>query len=316
MTTITVEWDFPIVISYDAFYGVNLSNISLLVPTGTKEDYEEAPVWEDFFQIVELGGVVVTANNYTRSYGESNPAFEYTSAGATLIGTPDISCSATASSPVGTYPIVVSKGSVTNTDDHYVNGTLTITPAPLSITANSYTINMGDAMPTFDVTYSGFKNNETESVLTTQPTITCPATDTNTTGTYDITVSGAAAQNYDISYVPGTLAVIIAKCATPIIAFANGKLTYSCETEGVEFVTSITISCEKTMTGNNILLANLTPTYRINVYAKKDGYEDSEVATKEIDFKALKGDANDDGEITIADAVRIVDIILGNDSSE
>ena len=316
LTSITVGWNFPIVITYNVFDGVNLGNVSLLVPAGTKADYEEAPVWEDFVQIVEMGGVVVTANSYTRHYGESNPAFEYTSAGAALVGTPDISCTATATSPVGTYPIVISKGSVANTNDHYVNGTLTITAAPLTIAANSYTINIGDAMPTFDVTYSGFQNNETESVLTTQPTISCLAIDSNTTGTYDITVSGAEAQNYDISYVPGTLNIIVEKCATPIIAFANGTLTYSCETEGVEFVTSITISGEKAMTGNNILLSNLTPSYRINVYAKKDGYEDSEVATKEVDFKALKGDANDDGEITIADAVRIVDIILGNNSSE
>jgi hypothetical protein len=39
----------------------------------------------------------------------------------------------------------------------YVAGTLTITPAPLSITAKSYTMNRGDALPAFEATYTGFK---------------------------------------------------------------------------------------------------------------------------------------------------------------
>ena len=42
----------------------------------------------------------------------------------------------------------------------YVNGTLTITKAPLTVTANSYTIEQGDPVPTFEATYSGFKNGE------------------------------------------------------------------------------------------------------------------------------------------------------------
>ena len=32
------------------------------------------------------------------------------------------------------------------------------------------------------------------------------------------------------------------KCATPTIAYANQKLTFSCDTEGVEFTSSITDS--------------------------------------------------------------------------
>jgi hypothetical protein len=133
----------------------------------------------------------VTAKSYSRQYGEANPAFEYTSSGATLTGTPSISCEATATSPVGEYPIVITKGSVTNYNDSYVNGTLTVTKAPLTITAKSYSIKQGDALPTFEAEYSGFKNNETASVLSTQPTITTTATSASAPGTYDIVVSGA-----------------------------------------------------------------------------------------------------------------------------
>ena len=157
--------------------------------------------------ITKADEVVVTAKSYSRKYGEANPTFEYTTSGATLSGTPSITCSATATSPVGEYDIVASKGTVTNYNVTYVNGKLTITKAPLTITAKSYTIKQGDALPTFEAEYSGFKNNETKAVLSAQPTITTSATSASAPGTYDIVVSGASATNYDISYVKGTLTI-------------------------------------------------------------------------------------------------------------
>ena len=62
-------------------------------------------------------------------------------------------------------------------------------------------------MPAFEAEYSGFKNSETSSVLTTQPTITTSATSASEPGTYDIIISGASATNYDITYVKGTLTI-------------------------------------------------------------------------------------------------------------
>ena len=44
-------------------------------------------------------------------------------------------------------------------------------------------------------------------MLTTKPTVTCAATKDSPAGTYDITVSGAVAGNYEISYVAGILTV-------------------------------------------------------------------------------------------------------------
>ena len=87
------------------------------------------------------------------------------------------------------------------------NANFTINKAPLTITAKSYTITEGDPLPSFECTYSGFKNGDTESVLTTLPTITCDATDSETAGEYDITPSGAAATNYSFNYVKGTLTI-------------------------------------------------------------------------------------------------------------
>ncbi len=65
-------------------------------------------------------------------------------------------------------------------------------------------------------------------------------------------------------------------CEKPTISYQNGKLTFTCDTEGAECVTNISDADIKTHYGNEILL---TATYNISVYATKEGYENSEVAT-------------------------------------
>ena len=153
--------------------------------------------------------VILTALSYTRQYGDANPVFEYSLEGAELTGVPEITCEATAMSPVGEYPIVISKGSVTNKGDSYVNGILTITKAPLTISGGTYTMKQGEELPVFAACYDGFKNEETEDVLITKPTLTTTATSASELGDYEVTVSGAEAQNYEISYVPGTLTITV-----------------------------------------------------------------------------------------------------------
>ena len=99
------------------------------------------------------------------------------------------------------------------------------------------------------------------------------------------------------------------KCATPVIAYKDGKLVYSCETTGVDYVTSITTPTSGMYNGNNI---SVPTTYIVSVYAKKSGYDNSEVVTKQIDIRGLKGDVNADGVVSITDAVSVVNIILDN----
>ncbi|WP_254795203.1 BspA family leucine-rich repeat surface protein, partial [Xylanibacter ruminicola] len=155
-------------------------------------------------------GVTLTAKDYSREYGDDNPTFEFTAKGVTLSGKPSITCEATKSSPAGTYPITIAYTKVdgeSELDITCVNGTLTITKAPLTIAAKSYTIKQGKALPTFEVEYSGFKNNETEAVLTTMPAVSVKANEYSEPGEYEITVSGAEADNYEISYVSGTLTI-------------------------------------------------------------------------------------------------------------
>ena len=100
------------------------------------------------------------------------------------------------------------------------------------------------------------------------------------------------------------------KCATPTIAFANGELTFDCETEGVEFVCSITTTGSQTNSGSTVSLKEMPSTYTVSVYAVKDGYDPSDAATQTITYQTKAGDTNGDGQITISDAVGIVEMIL------
>jgi hypothetical protein len=176
--------------------------------------------------------LTVTADDKTMVYGATVPTLTDTITGfvngdtaSVVSGAADLSTTATSASGVGSYPIDVSLGtlSAANYTFVFVDGTLTVTPAPLTITANDQTMTYGGALPTLTASYSGFVNGDTSASLTTAPTVTAPAT--NHVGTYTgaIVASGAADPNYTISYVAGTLTVTPA----PLTITANNQtMTY------------------------------------------------------------------------------------------
>ena len=232
---------------FDGIGGVD-APATLLVPEEYKADYQAHFDGNKFYGgyfILEgrenpspiKDAVTLTARSYSRQYGEDNPAFDFiVSEGTLKSGTPSITCVATAASPVGTYPIVIAQGSVSNSEVTLVNGTLTITEAPLTISVGNYTRREGEDNPEFKVTYSGFKNNETESALSKLPIVSCTANASSAPGLYPITVSGAEAQNYNFLYNNGTLTVESSFVpapdpnASPYAVLNNGTLTFYCDT--------------------------------------------------------------------------------------
>lgn len=66
------------------------------------------------------------------------------------------------------------------------------------------------------------------------------------------------------------------KCQKPIINYTNGKLTFSSDTEGVEFVSEISDTDIKKHYDAEV---QLSATYIVTVYTTKSGYENSDVAT-------------------------------------
>ncbi|MBX2963586.1 MAG: gliding motility-associated C-terminal domain-containing protein [Cyclobacteriaceae bacterium] len=158
--------------------------------------------------------LTATANNQSRVYGAANPAFTINYSGFVNGDTPsalDIAplagSAATPTSPVSTYPITVSGGVDSNYNFTYVDGTLTVTQATLTVTADDKSRTYGAANPVFTISYSGFANGENASVLSTAPVTTSSAVATSTVGSYPITVSGGSDDNYTFSYVAGTLTI-------------------------------------------------------------------------------------------------------------
>jgi len=97
------------------------------------------------------------------------------------------------------------------------------------------------------------------------------------------------------------------KCATPTITYRNGKLLFECETEYVEFVYQFTTPASGDSNSSEV---SLPTAYTVTVYAKKPGCYDSDVVTQEVDIRGQANDVNGDGNITIADALDVVNMIL------
>jgi subtilisin family serine protease len=158
--------------------------------------------------------LTITADNKTRSYGAANPPLTVNYNGfvngdsAASLTTPPAVTTAPATSGVGTYPITVSGAASANYTINYVNGTLTVTAAALTVTANDQSRVHGAANPPLTFSYTGFVNGDTAASVTTAPAAATTATAASAVGTYPITVSGAAAPNYAIVYVNGSLTVV------------------------------------------------------------------------------------------------------------
>ncbi|MGN1220331.1 MAG: leucine-rich repeat domain-containing protein, partial [Candidatus Cryptobacteroides sp.] len=76
------------------------------------------------------------------------------------------------------------------------------------------------------------------------------------------------------------------KCETPTISYADGKLTFSCATDGVEYESEVTCSDVGKYYSNEI---NLAACYDISVTAMKTGYDNSDVATAKLYWLPVSG---------------------------
>ena len=177
--------------------------------------------------------LTVTASSTTKVYGAGLPPLTYTIGGfvngdtaSAVSGVPAITTTATASSHVSNspYPITVTTGSLSASDYgfNFVNGSLTVTPAPLTIMANNAMKVYGAALPALSASYSGLINGDTAATLATPPTLatTAAASSHVLPDGYAIIASGASDPDYTISYQTGTLLVTPA----PLIITANSGL--------------------------------------------------------------------------------------------
>ncbi|PIW04706.1 MAG: hypothetical protein COW40_08455, partial [Cytophagales bacterium CG17_big_fil_post_rev_8_21_14_2_50_40_13] len=184
--------------------------------------------------------LTATAEDKSKTYGEANPTLTISYSGfvngddETAITEPSISTIAGKTSIVGDYNITLTGGSSDNYDLSILDGVLTVTKAPLSVTVQDETINKGDAIPEFSISYNGFVNSEDESVLTTTPTAGTSANSTSDRGTYTIELSDGSAVNYTVNTVDGTLTVTGPVYTLPsTISFTDPVVLGDTETETI-----------------------------------------------------------------------------------
>jgi hypothetical protein len=181
---------------------------------------------------INKASLKITADDKSKVYGSANPAltmsysgFVYGETSAVLTSKPSISTAATATSNVGSYPIILSGGSADNYTISLVNATLTVTQATPTLT---YT---GASSGTQGETISlSATSNSTGLISYNVSNGTGAANVTGTTlnltqaGTVSLTVTVAATTNYATYSIQ--VIITINALQNPNITFNNITKTY------------------------------------------------------------------------------------------
>ncbi len=118
----------------------------------------------------------------------------------------------------------VSKNTTTGCESNRVQATLTINKKQLTATADNKTVCQNQPLPELTFSYSGFVTGEGPENLDAPVVISTTAQAGGAAGTYPITVSGGASNNYSFTYVNATLTMI----SSPLInAGGNGAVCTS-----------------------------------------------------------------------------------------
>ena len=160
----------------------------------------------------------VWANDANRTYGAANPPFSIRCTGFVngdttnvLGGAAGLTTTATASSPVAFYTITIAPGtlSATNYTFNLINGTMSVTPAVLTVTANNKSRNYGAANPVFIRGYRRLFERRQPKRRQRRPSLTTSATTGSPAGVDTITAAQGtlSAANYTFNPVNGTLTV-------------------------------------------------------------------------------------------------------------
>ena len=153
------------------------------------------------------------------TYGHAIPTFTgFTLTGllngdtaSVVTGAPILSTTATPASPFGTYPLNIAQGtlSATNYNFKMAPGKLNVVKALLTATPGSFTIKVGDPLPAFTYTLSGFFNGDTAAVVNGTPVLGTTAPNTLKPGRWYTTGTNGslASTNYNFTWTTGVLTI-------------------------------------------------------------------------------------------------------------
>ena len=182
--------------------------------------------------------LTMTIDSQSRIYGASDPDFTASYTGFKFDDTidditiPEITSDATITSGVGSYVLSASGGNSNLYEFDIVNGTLTIEPAALQVTASDLSMSYGSEVPELLVSYDGFVNSDDATVLTASPEISTSANSSSVVGDYEISVTGGDADNYTLAFQSGTLSV---ERASLTVEASSIQMTYGSDIPDLEF---------------------------------------------------------------------------------
>ncbi|WP_166545223.1 S-layer homology domain-containing protein [Anaerotruncus sp. 1XD42-93] len=235
--------------------------------------------------------------------GSGTGAVSFTSSDPSIIS---INGSTATIHKAGTVTITARKAADNNYNEAVAAISLTIGKRPITVTADSFTVVKGAAMPTLDYQADGLVNNDT---FPTDPIMTTSVSDTNTLGEYAIVISGGILTNgdsYQITYVNGKLTVTdkipvqLTIAATPDSLAGGGTVTLTIS--GLPSGGEATVSCSDSsinVTGGGTSwkadLPNETATYTFTANYGGDVQHSSAVATCTVSVTKQTGGGSSGG---------------------
>ena len=152
--------------------------------------------------------LTITADNLRKTYGEIEPELSYRISEGQLVDSDSMTGGLIREPGENTGSYAIKQGSLTagtNYDITFTGADFSITQRSLTLTAEDKSKVFGVADPVFTVSYDNFAPGEDVSVL--GGTLAFVREDGEALGTYTITPSGLTSDNYDITFVIGTLTI-------------------------------------------------------------------------------------------------------------
>ena len=205
-----VEGSLDTPVSISRASGENVANYVVTPASAADSNYSVSFVTTTF--AITPAALTVTADSgISKNYGATDPTLTYTITGflgadnEASLDTP-VSISRAAGENVANY--VITPAGATDADYviNFVTSTLAITPAPLTVTADSGLSKVyGTTDPTLTYTITGFQGMDNEASLDTPVSISRASGEF--VANYVVTPASAADSNYSISFVTTTFGI-------------------------------------------------------------------------------------------------------------
>lgn len=189
------------------------------------------------------------------------------------------------------------------------SATVAITPAPLTVTAESKNVTYKDEPPVYSSTFEGFVNGENTEILGGTLSYECAYAVGSDVDEYEIIPSGLTAENgnYEITYLPGRLTVVQAKPKFELRNPAELNRVYDAKNTAPETWTDSDGNVTVTIKNGSEILTEApvgTGTYTVEVHA--DAGKNYEAGSRIFSFEIKKAPLSVkavDQNVTVGDAI-------------